>query len=189
MSTNEGSWLKRHKILTVIIALIAIGVLASALGGGDSSNTQNNAQSNTENSASTNTATAKIGEPVRDGQFEFVVKSIECGKASVTDNSGYLSQSAQGQYCLLALSVKNIGDKQQYFSQSDQKLLNSEGAQYSPDTGATITLGGSDAFGSQINPGNSVEGTIVFDVPKDQTPTTAQFHDSAWSNGVKVSLE
>ena len=42
---------------------------------------------------------------------------------------------------------------------------------------------------SDINPGNSVEGIIVFDIPKDQIATSAQLHDSAYSNGVKISLQ
>lgn len=41
---------------------------------------------------------------------------------------------------------------------------------------------------NDINPGNSVEGVVVFDIPKDQTPTTAELHDSSPSNGIKVSL-
>jgi hypothetical protein len=40
-----------------------------------------------------------------------------------------------------------------------------------------------------INPGNKVEGAILFDLPKDQTPTTAELHDSAFSSGVKITLQ
>lgn len=42
---------------------------------------------------------------------------------------------------------------------------------------------------SDINPGNSVEGVIVFDVAKDVTPAIAELHDSSFSNGVKVALQ
>jgi hypothetical protein len=34
-----------------------------------------------------------------------------------------------------------------------------------------------------------VTGDIIFDIPKDQTPVTAELHDSAFSGGVKVSLQ
>lgn len=134
--------------------------------------------------------TAKIGEEADDGKFAFTVTNIKCGEPTVTDSSGYLTKAAQGQYCLLTLSVKNIGDKQQLFSESDQKLLNSAGQQYSPDSTATLyNSGNSDVFLSQINPGNTVSGVLVYDIPVGQTPVTAELHDSSLSGGVKVNLQ
>jgi hypothetical protein len=48
---------------------------------------------------------------------------------------------------------------------------------------------GDQAFLDTINPGNSVTGDIVFDVPKTTTPIIAELHDSAFSGGVKVNLQ
>jgi hypothetical protein len=183
---QKKNWFVRHKVLTVILALITVGVIASAASGGNKSTSSKDTQSNKSRSAA---QIAKVGETTRDGKFEFIVKSIECGKSSVGPNQ-YLTKTAQGQFCLLTLNVKNIGDKQQYFSESDQKLLNSAGQQYSPDSTATLyNSNNSDSFLAQINPGNSVDGVLVFDIPKDQTPTTAELHDSSFSGGVKVSLQ
>ncbi len=89
----------------------------------------------------------------------------------------------------MTLSVKNIGDEQQYFSESDQKLLNAEGQQFSPDSTATLyNSNNSDVFLAQINPGNSVQGVLVLDVPAGAKITAAQMHDSAFSGGVKINL-
>ncbi len=185
---QSGNWFARHKILTVILVFIVIGVIASAMGGGSKSNTDSNKSA--KDDSKTAAVTAKVGEAARDGQFEFVVKSVTCGKPSVTDSSGYVTKTAQGQYCLMDVTVKNIGDKQQYFSESDQKLLNSAGQQYSPDTTATLTnSNNSDALLAQINPGNTAQGVLVFDIPKDQTATTVELHDSSFSGGVKVTLQ
>jgi hypothetical protein len=192
MANKDGkkSWFKRHKVITAILAIIVIGVIASAAGGGSKSNTNGTAK--TDSTAKANTTAAsipKIGETARDGKFEFIVKSVTCGTTSVGPNQ-YLTKTAQGQYCLATINVKNIGDKQQYFSESDQKLLNASNQQYSPDTTATLyNSNSSDVFLAQINPGNSVEGVLVFDIPKDQTPVTAELHDSSLSGGVKVSLQ
>ena len=41
---------------------------------------------------------------------------------------------------------------------------------------------------SEINPGNSIDGTVVFDVPVGVTPTSVEDHDSAFSGGVTVAL-
>lgn len=190
MSKKEGNWFNRHKVLTVILVLVVIGVAVSASSGNsNSSNTQSNNQ--TSSGGNNKPTVARVGQPARDGQFEFVVKGIKCGKPSVVDSTGYVTKNAQGQYCLMTLSVKNIGDKQQLFSESDQKLLNQSNQQFSPDTEATLTNSSSqtDPFLSQINPGNSVEGVLVFDVPKGQIMTKAELHDSSLSNGVEVSLQ
>lgn len=188
MKEQKKNWFVRHKILTVIIAIVLVGIIAGAAGGGNSKSSGSTAESSSPSKKDTSAQTAKIGEAVRDGKFEFVVKNIECGKSSVGPDQ-YLTKNAQGQFCLLTLNVKNIGDKQQYFSEGDQKLLNSAGQQYSPDSTATLYhSNNSDVFLAQINPGNSVEGVLVFDIPKDQTPTTAELHDSSFSGGVKVSL-
>lgn len=185
---KDGNWFKRHKILTGILAIIAIAVIASAAGGGDKKN--GDSAKNTSNNSSSTQTLAKIGEAARDGKFEFVVKSIKCGESSVTAAGGYLSKSAQGQYCLVDISVKNIGDKQQIFLESDQKLLNASNVEYSADSTATLyNSNNSDVFVNEINPGNTVEGTIVYDIPKDQTPVTAELHDSSFSNGVKINLQ
>lgn len=183
---NKKNWFARHKVLTVILAIIVIGVIASAAGGGSKSGNTKTTDS-TSKTTDKAAATAKIGEAARDGKFEFVVKSIQCGQASVGSNQ-YLTKTAQGQYCLLAVSVKNIGNEKQSLFSANQKLLNGK-VEYSADDTATLYAApqGSSWY-SDINPGNSVEGTIVFDVPKDVTPTVAELHDSAYSGGVKVSL-
>ena len=81
-------------------------------------------------------------------------------------------------------------EPQSLFS-DNQYLFNASGQKYSADSTATTYAApeDSDTWYSEINPGNSVEGAIVFDIPKDQTPTSAELHDSAFSDGIKVNLK
>lgn len=197
-SKDQKSWFARHKIITIILVFFGFIAIAGAVTSGSKpqSDSQKSAKASTNNDKKLTKANnsevtvAKLGEPARDGQFEFVVKSVTCGKPSVTDSSGFATKNAQGQYCLVDLTVKNIGDKQQYFTESDQKLLSPSGQQYSADTTATLyNSNSSDVFLSQINPGNSVQGIIVFDIPKEQSAANAELHDSAFSNGIKVELK
>ncbi len=51
--------------------------------------------------------------PVRDGKFEFVVTGVQPGLAEVGDNP-YLTKKAQGQFVIVTVTVKNIGDKPQF---------------------------------------------------------------------------
>lgn len=184
---KKKSWFARHKILTVILAFIVIGVIASATGGSKSkSNSTANDGSGVTKSEDKTATVAKLNETARDGKFEFVVKSVECGKSTIGTNQ-YLTKTAQGQFCLMTINVKNIGDKAQGFFGTNQKLLNAEGQQYSADdtAGVYVDQNYSTLF-SNINPGNSVEGVIVFDIPKDQTPVSAELHDSTLSSGAKL---
>lgn len=186
------NWFKKHKVLTVLIAIFVLGGIVAASGGGsdNAAKTSGGSGGDTANESKEGEV-AKLNAPVRDGKFEFVAKQLECGKSEVVSpETDALRKTAQGQYCLMTLSVKNIGNEQQYFSESDQKLLNAEGQQFSPDTTATLYLSNNqNVWLAQINPGNSVEGVLVFDVPADTTITHAQLHDSAFSNGVKVDLQ
>ena len=65
-----------------------------------------------------------------------------------------------------------------------------KGRRFSADSEADILINGSknSVFFSQINPGNTVHGKIAFDLPKGDTAVGAELHDSAFSNGVTVSL-
>ena len=184
---NKKRWIKRHKILTTVGVLIVIIVIASAAGGGN----KNKNSSSSTNTNSSKATVAKIGQAARDGKFEFTVNSVKCGVPNV--GSDYTTKTAQGQYCLLDATVKNIGDQAQSLYSGNQYLYNAANQKYSADDLATIDAQPVGSAGSSwfndINPGNQVEGTIVFDIPKDQTPVSAELHDSALSGGIKVSLQ
>jgi len=124
---------------------------------------------------------------VRDGKFEFVVSKVDCGKSSV--GTGGLVKKAQGQFCIVSLSAKNIGDKSQYLDGGSQKAFDSQNRTFSADSAAGIYLGDEgNTFLNQINPGNSVSGKVVFDVPKDAKITRLELHDSPFSQGAPVAV-
>lgn len=175
-------------ILLFFQFLIFVSLVNGAKNVSTSTDTNNSSQQSNSSSSSKPAEVAKIGQAVRDGKFEFTVTSIQCGKPSVGDQ--YLSKTAQGQFCLLNLTVKNIGNESQTFSDSGQLLFDAKGNKYSSDSGASFYANPSGStFLNTINPGNSVTGAVVFDVPKDVTPTQAELHDSAFSGGVKVNLQ
>lgn len=186
---KQKNWFARHKILSVILAFIVIAVVASAAGGSKSNSGSSGNGSGVTKTGDKPSTVAKLNEAAKDGKFEFVVKKVECGTTTIGTNE-YLKKNAQGQFCLMTISVKNIGDEAQGFFGSNQKLLNAQSQQYAADDAAGVYVDQNySTLFSNINPGNSVEGVIVFDIPKDQTPVFAQLHDSAFSDGVKVSLQ
>jgi hypothetical protein len=181
----KRNWFFRHKILTGIIALILLVIVVTAVNGGKS-DTAAPAGTDTGASASEETESAVgLGTPVRDGKFEFVVTGAQPGVPSVGQD--FLTETAQGEYVLVTMTVRNIGDQAQSFATSAQKLLDGQGRQYSVDDMATIVLDQGIAY-EQINPGNSIEATVVFDVPVGTVPAEIELHDSLFSGGATVGL-
>ncbi|MGY1663110.1 DUF4352 domain-containing protein [Geodermatophilus sp. SYSU D00705] len=132
-------------------------------------------------------ATPGLGEPAADGDFRFVVTGVECG--ATTLGGSYLNTTAQGQFCIVDLSVTNIGDEAHGFSGSDAILLNDQGQEFSADPSASIYLEDSSSLYEEINPGNTLNSRVVFDVPPGMAPTAIELHDSMFSGGVTVLLQ
>jgi hypothetical protein len=128
-----------------------------------------------------------FGDPAPDGQFTFTAQNLDCGETVVGPD--YLEERAQGVFCLLQVRVENTGDQAQSLFADNQLLIDRDGTQYrSSDMATIVHSDGSQTIFSEINPGNAVEGTIVFDVPPGVEIIKAQFHDSAFSGGVQVHL-
>ncbi|RAN94247.1 MULTISPECIES: DUF4352 domain-containing protein [Micromonospora] len=182
---------------TTTLALLATGLIALGCGSGaadkasdSSSDSKASSSSGDEGGAKAEekpAKTAKIGQPARDGKFEFTVKSSKCGVAKI--GSDMLGQKAQGQFCLVTVNVKNIGKEAQMFDGSSQKAYAADGTEYSADTGAAIYANkNAETFLNDINPGNQVNGVVVFDIPKNVKLTKLELHDSMFSGGVDVTL-
>lgn len=206
----KKNWFLRHKLLTGIGAVLLIGGIATSIngGGGGTSNAADTSTSSSSTSSgdagnssvgaapvaeksSTSAAPKKDDTPglntaARDGKFEFKVTKVQTGVKSIGDE--YLNQKAQGQYVLITVTVTNIGDKPQTMFDSNQKLTDAQGRTFSPDSGAAIYMKDNDIWMKEINPGNTMTGTLVFDMPVGAKPASIELHDSMFSGGTKVSL-
>ena len=192
----------RHKVFTTLLAIVVLVIAVQAVSGGDKPTTTptpgatsapGDAPATEEASAETSAAPTPdapavpgIGTAVADGKFEFTVTSLEPGVPHIGDAT--FGVDAQGQFLLVHVTVKNIGAEAQYFDSSSQKLLDGQGRTHSADGTAAIYLPDSNSFLTSINPGNTVEGIVVFDLPVDATPASIELHDSPFSGGVTVTL-
>jgi hypothetical protein len=195
------------KLLLIIgaslVGLCCIGGAIAAIAGGGSKTSTQSAVDNPPTAVTTTGAAAaaaaptkatqpkpahpKLGQPARDGKFEFVVQKVECGKKQVGDQ--YLNKTAQGQFCLVTVSVKSIGTKAQMFDGSSQKAAGAGGVKYTNDGVAEMYANQDTAtFLNEINPGNQVTGVLVFDIPQDATIKSLELHDSMFSGGVTVDV-
>lgn len=195
---KSGSWFGRHKILSTLGALIVLGIIISAVNSSNGSNSSQvkNASSSSNTPASkssTSASVAKLNQPASDGKFQFTITAFQCGQSEVVQpDSPDITSQAQGQFCTMNLTVKNSGTVAQSFDDTAQYVYDNADKQYSDSSDGTITANPSGSqFGTypSVNPGVSISGVVVFDVPKGVTPTYAMLHDSSASNGVRVSLQ
>ena len=175
---------KKRFILLAVIALIAIIAVATSGGSGDGgSSSSDGGGSSSDGSAKS----AGLNEAVRDGKFEFTVSGVDCSKTTL--GTGPISTQANGVFCLVNVHVQNIGGEAQTLDSTSQVAYDAQGSKYSSDIEAAFYL---DAAGSalfnQLNPGTSVDGTLVYDVPAGTTLTKLELHDSAVSGGVTVNV-
>jgi hypothetical protein len=194
---------KRKKWPFIVGGIVILFVIiALATSGGDDKNNPDSATTSTAAPAEGGTEGSQaapppaeeeekvpgLNTPARDGKFEFVVTGFEGGLTTIGDNP-YLTEEASGQFVVVDLTVKNIGDKGQPFTPTTQKLLDSQDREFEVNTTAMIALDSSDIpVFDNINPGNTVDIKLVFDMPVDAAPASLELHDSIFSGGVEVKL-
>ncbi|MER7333528.1 MULTISPECIES: DUF4352 domain-containing protein [unclassified Micromonospora] len=172
---------------TTTLALIATALVALGCGAGSTDEASSSGDSAAPKGEEKAAKTAKIGQPARDGKFEFTVKSSKCGVTKV--GTSMLGDKAQGQFCLVTVNVKNIGKEAQLLDGGSQKAYAADGTEYSSDTEAGLYANEDQStFFEEINPGNQVTGVFVFDIPKNVKLTKLELHDSMFSGGVTVAL-
>jgi hypothetical protein len=176
-------------ILGVIVIIIIASVAASGGHSTPPASSAGNAGSTTP--AAAPQAAAKIGSPVRDGKFQFTITSVSQAK-SVGDTANGLGDTAQGEYTILHVTVTNIGSQPQTLDDSSQYVYDASGRKYDASTSADLDLnsanGTNSVFLNDINPGNTVNGQLAFDMPTGTKAVKAELHDSPFSGGVTVNL-
>lgn len=185
---GKGVWV----VIGGIALLIAVG---SALGPDDATTgaadgapaTTDTLAPASSDAVGTAPVAAGIGDTVRSGDFEFTVTAVEPGRPSVGE--GFLRTAAQGEFVVVRVEVRNVGDESAMFSDSNQVLVDSAGREFEASTGAAVmSLPDSEAFLNRINPGNAVDGALLFDVPDGLRPAAIELRGSLFSQPATVAL-
>jgi hypothetical protein len=130
-----------------------------------------------------------LGDAVATGDWEITVSDVQTGVSQVGDE--FLGSTAQGQYILVDIAVKNTGSSPSYFFEDDVKLLDDAGNTYATDSEASLyTRESGDVFLlEEINPGNTASGVLVFDVPADASPNVLEFQGGIFDTPAQVALD
>jgi hypothetical protein len=191
----------RLRGVLVALAIVVVGALATLNdgdhgGSGDGSDNDRGGSGYQSGSQATRSASGSGSQtgssrtrapygPVRDGKFEFRVTRFGCGARTL--GSGPRAPRAEGKFCLVTMQVRNIGRVPQTFDANAQELYAVGGASNQVDGAATL-LAGSKLLYLRVNPGNSVNGTLVYDVPTSFRPAFLEVHDSPASRGARLLL-
>ena len=113
------------------------------------------------------------------------MQSVECDVPSI-GRPGFLRE-ADGAYCLIPVEVRNIGRESRQLNEWQVALHDSAGERHNADVAARWFLEQGNLWES-VDPGASVQGTMVFDIPAGAQPVRLEFHDTLLSSGVELEL-
>jgi hypothetical protein len=133
---------------------------------------------------------AVMGEEALDGGAAFTATSFECGGTEIGSGAGL--RRAQGHYCLLAVTVRNVGRAPVRLVGPTQTLIDGQSRRYAIDERATAAHPanlGRDPVSTIINPSNELQAVFVFDVPPDVDPVYANLRASPQGPGATILLK
>jgi hypothetical protein len=183
--------------LVVLVAVVVYGVFFNkpdtvAVSSGRTSTTESAAPTtpsgsgwgtSTQTASESPTTASGSGPQATDGGLTFAVTGVETAP-SVPIGDGSQEQTAQGEYLIVHLNVLNASDQPVTYVGMWQKL-NAGGTAYAIDDVATASLKGTSA---QLNPSDSVDLAIAFDVPPGTSPESLEVHADPSTAGAQIPL-
>ena len=137
-----------------------------------------------------------IGTIAHTKNFEFTASKLDCSQSTlkVKDSDEQLT-SANGKFCIIGLTVKNVSEQDQTFEAGDVLLKsgNSEVSSiasqvlYRPSAEMQVKIFG-EPFGT-ISPDEMVEGELLFDLDREAIPYSIKVIDKAGESPATIYLD
>ncbi|MFE1523437.1 DUF4352 domain-containing protein [Schaalia turicensis] len=206
---QKKNWFARHKLLTALLVIVVLAVIGTAMSKQSDGKPATSSSQAADSAASGNAAesvdkagaeaegdkgdkkdknddaTVGIGTPVILGDFEVTVTNVEKGVSHIGND--VLGKDATGQYVIVDVTVKNTGKEAAGFAESEQKLVDTEGRQHSV-SGDSLYLGDASMIYEKVNPGNTVTGKLLYDVPADAVPAKLELA-TGWTHKATITLQ
>jgi Domain of unknown function (DUF4352) len=184
------SWFEKKRFALPATVLLVLVIIIVGTGGNDPKifDFTTSAQESKAESAVGTSAAATMGQSVRDGEFSFIVTSVLPPSKFLTDRAG-TTQTAQGEFVIVRLSVTNIGHEPRTVTATDQFLISDQGQRFATSAAISSLQGSEKILLEKVNPGNTVyDVPMLFDVVPGTRIAEIELHDSIGSAGVKVKL-
>ena len=185
------AWYQRKRIAVPSAVFLVFLIIMVSTGGNDPGflkSSKDAVASGVRSVTSPTPVIGTLGQSVRDGKFSFVVTSRQEPGKTITDRLGH-TQTAQGEFVIVRVSVANIGYEARTLNATDQFLINDKGQRYATSSAVSVLRGTEMIFQQRINPGSTVNDVpLLFDVPAGTSIADVELHGSLSSAGVKVTL-
>jgi hypothetical protein len=123
--------------------------------------------------------------PVRDGEFQFTVDGMRCGVHEIGTPDDYASPT--GQFCVVTMSIMNVGKNPAVFADGIQKAYGAGGVSFISDSEAGLYANPDpNVFLNDINPGNKVQVLIVYDIPPAGHIVKLEVHENPSTKGAII---
>jgi hypothetical protein len=143
-------------------------------------------QSGSGSGAAAGAGPVGFGRPAKDGKFEFTATELLRGptlaRLGLTDRPS----TPNVEYVVLRLKVHNVSDTTKLYSVNAQQLT-AGGVRYSADGLASVALPNNHPT-QDIAKGDTLDTTVVFDVPAGITADALIVHDTTGSPGASITL-
>lgn len=172
------------------VALLAAAV-AWGVFGGDITNTLDLGSPTTSSSGVATAAPTSPGpSPTAPGEavdanLAFTVTAVNTAATVTSATNELLSKDAGGQFIIVSLEVRNVGDETSYYLSNQQKLQSGSDS-YEADAAASSYLG---SLYEELSPGDEVDTVLVFDVPPGTVPDAIEVHGDAVAAGTDIPLQ
>jgi hypothetical protein len=128
-----------------------------------------------------------MNQPVRDGSFQFTADAMRCGVQAI--GSPDEEQSPLGQFCVITLTIMNVGSAPALFAESIQEAFGAGDVRFSADATAALYANPDPTiFQNLINPGNTVRAVIVYDIPRSGRITRLEVHENPATRGAVIKI-
>lgn len=182
---KKGNWFMRHKVITGILVIIVL-VIALGSSGGSKTSTTGGSDAKQEQTK----VTAKIGEVAQSSDLAFTVTGV---KDYQSLGNSYTRKDAQGVFKVVTLKIENTGKETKTIDSSMIKLRDSQGRTFERSidgqTAKGLAQGQVDLFLQQVQPSLSVNGEIVFDIPKDAEGLVLEVRGGLFATAAEIKLE
>jgi TM2 domain-containing membrane protein YozV len=131
------------------------------------------------------TAEAGVGETVQADDTQLTVTNVDQGKTHVGDRD--FGEDAQGEFVIVSIEAMNKGSEPVSVTEDDFVLKGADGNSYTVSDDA---IWDDDAIiYEDVNPGNTLKGTITFDVPKGTEIASLEMTPGWFGETVSVDLK
>lgn len=187
MAEKQGSWFKRHKILTGIGVFVILAIIVSAASGGSKNETASNTSSNGSSSSSSSNKQEektefKVGETATFDDKSITVTNIE---RNYDTGNPYLKPESGKEFVVVTVDIANNGSSTLDYSTIEFKMQDSNGVQQNE---AITALSQGKLNSGSLAKGGKVSGKLAYEVPKDDAGLKLLYQNFSFFNNKAITF-